>query len=105
LRDEEVSPTSPPALANVVAVGQATVQASAAGFAEYLGQVLNTGTVTARNVRVSINVYDASGNLIDVGTTTAVPSDLGSQATATYKVTTTTALAQAITFQIVIEWD
>jgi len=103
--DEEVSPTSPPALANVVAVGQATVQASAAGFAEYLGQVLNTGTVTARNVRVSINVYDASGNLIDVGTTTAVPSDLGSQATATYKVTTTTALAQAITFQIVIEWD
>ena len=102
--DEEVSPTSP-VVANVVTVGQASVQASAGGFAEYLGQVLNTGTATARNVRVSVNVYDANGALIDVGSTTSVPADLGPQETGTYKVTTTTLLAQAITFQIVIEWD
>ena len=102
--DEEVSPTSP-GVANVVSVGQAAVQANANGFAEYLGQVLNTGTITARNVRVSVNVFNANGALIDVGSTTSVPADLGPQETGTFKVTTTTPLAQAITFQIVIEWD
>lgn len=102
--DEETTPTEP-AAANVVLVGQASVQANAEGFAEYLGSVLNTGTITARNVRVSVNVFNANGALIDVASSTTVPADLASQETGTFKVTTTTLLANAITFQIVIEWD
>ena len=102
--DEETTPTAP-AAANVVTVGNASVQANANGFAEYLGSVLNTGSITARNVRVSVNVFDGAGSLIDVASSTSVPADLAPQETGTYKVTTTTLLAQAITFQIVIEWD
>lgn len=102
--DDEETPTSPP-LANVVLVGSATAQANAQGVAEYLGQVANTGSVTARNVRVSVNVYDGSNNLIDVASSIAVPADLTAQQTGTFKVTSSTPLAQAITFQIVIEWD
>ena len=102
--DTPDSPTQP-LIANVILVGQATVQASAGGFAEYLGQVTNIGTAVARNTRISVNVFDANNTLIDVGSTTAVPADLGPNTLATFKVTTTTPLGQAITFQIVIEWD
>jgi len=102
--DNPNTPTQPLG-ANVILVGQATVQASAGGFAEYLGQVTNAGTAAARNTRVSVNVFNAANTLIDVGTTTTVPADLGPNTLATFKVTTTTPLGQAITFQIVIEWD
>lgn len=98
------TPTSP-LLANVVLVGSANVQASAAGLAEYLGQVANIGSVTARNIRVSVNIFDGNNNLIDVVSSTAVPADLAPQETGTFKVTSATPLAQAITFQVVIEWD
>jgi|TARA_B100002003_G_C13834569_1_gene410004 hypothetical protein len=102
--NDNETPTSP-LLANVVQVGSTNVQANAAGFAEYLGQVVNTGSVTARNVRVSVNIFDDANNLIDVASSIAVPADLAPQQTATFKVTSSTALAQAITFQIVIEFD
>lgn len=102
--EDDESPTSP-LLANVALVGSATAQANADGVAEYLGQVANTGSVTARNVRVSVNVYGGSNNLIDVASTIAVPADLAVQQTGTFKVTSSTPMAQAITFQIVIEWD
>lgn len=102
--DDNETPTSP-LLANVVLVGSASVQASAAGLAEYLGQVANIGSVTARNIRVSVNIFDGANNLIDVASSTAVPADLAQQETGTFKVTSTTPLAQAITFQVVIEWD
>ena len=102
--DEPETPTSPPA-ANVVLVGQVSVQANAQGFAEYLGQVLNTGNVTAGNVRVSVNIFDANSNLIDVASAIAVPADLGPNDTGTFKVTSATLIANAITFQTVIEWD
>jgi hypothetical protein len=102
--DDDESPTSPQ-LANVVLLGSATTQANAGGLAEYLGQLANTGSVTARNVRVSVNVYDGGNNLIDVASTIAVPADLAVQQSGTFKVTSSTPLAQAITFQIVIEWD
>ncbi len=102
--DDNETPTSP-LLANVVLVGSASVQASATGLAEYLGQVANIGSVTARNIRVSVNIFDGANNLIDVASSTAVPADLAPQETGTFKVTSTTQLAQAITFQVVIEWD
>ncbi len=102
--DDNETPTSP-LLANVVLVGSASVQASATGLAEYLGQVANIGSVTARNIRVSVNIFDGANNLIDVASSTAVPADLAQQETGTFKVTSTTQLAQAITFQVVIEWD
>lgn len=101
--DDSETPTSP-LLANVVLVGTANVQASAAGLAEYLGQVANIGSVTARNVRVSVNIFDGGNNLIDVQTSAAVPADLAPQQTGTFKVTSTTPLAQAITFQVIIEF-
>ena len=101
----EDTPTSPPVAANVVLVGQVSVQANALGFAEYLGQVLNTGGITARNVRVSVNIRDANNNLIDVASSTAVPADLGPNVTGTFKVTSATLLANAITFETIIEWD
>jgi hypothetical protein len=86
-------------------VGTVNVQANATGLAEYLGQVANIGSVTARNVRVSVNIRDASNNLIDVASSIAVPADLAPQETGTFKVTSSTPLAQAITFQVVIEFD
>jgi len=102
--NNDETPTTP-LLANVVLAGSASVQTSTGGFAEYLGQVVNTGSVAAHNVRVSVNIYDASSNLIDVATSTAVPAELQAQATGTFKVTSATPRDQAITFQIVIEWD
>jgi hypothetical protein len=102
--DNNETPTSP-LLANVVEVGSATVQANPNGLAEYLGQVVNTGSVTARNVRVSVNIFNANNGLIDVASSIAVPADLSVQETGTYKITSTTPMAEAIRFVIVIEWD
>jgi len=102
--DDDESPTAPQ-LANVVLLGTATAQANTQGLAEYLGQVVSTGSVTARNVRVSVNVFDGDSNLIDVATSTSVPADLPAQAVGTFKVTTSTPLQQAIAFEVVIEWD
>jgi hypothetical protein len=101
---DDETPTSP-LLANVIVVGSASVQASANGLAEYLGQVVNVGSVTARNVRVSVNVFDNNNNLIDVASSIAVPADLSPDENGTFKVTSSTPQAQAITFQIIIEWD
>jgi hypothetical protein len=101
---DDETPTSP-LLANVVLVGSASEQVSGDGFAEYLGQVANVGSVTARNVRVSVNVFDGNNNLIDVASSIAVPADLAPQQNGTFKVTSATLSAQAITFQVVIEWD
>ena len=102
--NDDETPTSPLS-ANVVVIGQATVQAGANGVAEYLGQVTNTGSVTARNVVVSVNIFNANNALIDVASASAVPADLGPNETGTFKITSTTPMAAAITFQIVIEWD
>ncbi len=105
LFNSDDEPPTSPLLANVILVGSASVQASADGLAEYLGQVVNVGSVTARNVRVSANVFDAGNNLIDVASSISVPSDLAPDENGTFKVTSSTPMAQAITFQIVIEWD
>jgi len=102
--NDDETPTSPLS-ANVVLIGQATVQAGANGIAEYLGQVTNTGSVTARTIVVSVNIFDGNNVLIDVASTSAVPADLGPNETGTFKITSTTPMAAAITFQIVIEWD
>ena len=101
--NDDETPTSPLS-ANVVLIGQATVQAGANGIAEYLGQVTNTGSVTARTIVVSVNIFDGNNVLIDVASTSAVPPDLGPNETGTFKITSTTPLAAALTFQIVIEW-
>jgi hypothetical protein len=101
---DDETPTSP-LLANVVLVGSATQQANSSGNATFVGQVVNLGSVTANNVRVSVNVFNASSSLIDVASTIAVPSNLAAQETGTFLITTTTPNAQAITFNIVIEWD
>ena len=102
--NDDKTPTSPLS-ANVVLIGQASVQAGANGVAEYLGQVTNTGSVTARNVVVSVNIFNANNALIDVASSSAVPADLGPNQTGTFKITSTTPMAAAVTFQIVIEWD
>jgi hypothetical protein len=81
------------------------VQASSQGLAEYLGQVANSGSVTARNVRVSVNIFNSSNALIDVASSIAVPANLSPNQTGTFKITSSTPTGQAITFQIVIEWD
>ena len=101
---DDETPTSP-LMANVILVGSATVQQSANGLAEYLGQVVNVGSVTARSVRVSVNIFDANSNLIDVASSIAVPADLAPEENGTFKVTSSTPIAQAITFQVIIEWD
>ena len=85
------TPTSP-LLANVVVMGTVNVQA-------------NIRSVTAPNGRVSVNIRDASNNLIDVASSIAVPADLAPQETGTFKVTSSTPLAQAIAFQVVIEFN
>ncbi len=102
--NDDETPTSPLS-ANVVLIGQATVQAGANGIAEYLGQVTNTGSVTARTIVVSVNIFDGNNALIDVASTSTVPADLGPNETGTFKITSTTPMAAAISFQIVIEWD
>ncbi len=102
--NDDETPTSPLS-GNVVLIGQATVQAGANGIAEYLGQVTNTGSVTARTIVVSVNIFDGNNALIDVASTSAVPADLGPNETGTFKITSTTQMAAAISFQIVIEWD
>lgn len=101
---DDETPTSP-LMANVILVGSASVQQSAAGLAEYLGQVANVGSVTARNVRVSVNIFDGNSNLIDVASSIAVPADLAPDENGTFKVTSATPIAQANTFQVIIEWD
>jgi len=102
--DDDETPTSP-LLANVILSGQATAQANGDGLATYLGSVVNVGSVTARNVRVSVNVFDGGNNLIDVASTIAVPSALAPQETGTFLITTATPAGSAVSFQIVIEWD
>lgn len=102
--DDDESP-SEPLFANVVLLGSASTQANTDGLAEYLGQVVNNGNVIARDVRVSVNVFDDQSSLIDVATSTSVPADLPVNAVGTFKVTTSTPLQQAATFEIVIEWD
>lgn len=102
--DDDESPTEP-LFANVVLLGSASAQANTDGLAEYLGQVVNNGNVTARDVRVSVNVFDDQSNLIDVATSTSVPADLPVNAVGTFKVTTSTPLPQAVAFEVVIEWD
>ena len=102
--NDDETPTSPLS-ANVVLIGQASVQAGANGVAEYLGQVTNTGSVTARNVVVSVNIFNANNALIDVASSSAVPADLGPNQTGTFKITSTTPMAAAAPFQIVTEWD
>jgi len=101
---DDETPTSP-LLANVVLVGNATVQSTSNGLAEYLGQVANIGSVTAQNVRVSVNIFDANNNLIDVASSIAVPADLAPQQNGTFKVTSATPMGQAINFEVVIEFD
>ena len=101
---DDETPTSP-LLANVIVSGSTSQQASQAGFAEYLGQIVNVGSVTATTVRVSVNIRDNNSNLIDVASSIAVPADLAPNETGTFKVTSTTPVAQAITFEVIIEWN
>ena len=65
----------------------------------------SNGTATARNVRVSVSLFNGSGGLVDVASTTAVPQDLEPQQTGDFKITTTTAPDGYASQTFTVEWD
>ena len=104
--NDEVTPTDPGSLlANVILLGEANMQTGDTGNAVFLGQVINAGGVTARNVRVSVNIRDGAGALIDVATASTVPDDIAPSGTATFRIETNTPTAQVVTREFVFQWD
>lgn len=97
--------TEPVLAARVIVMEGVNIQANAQGNAEFLGQVLSNGTATARNVKVSVSLFNSSGALIDVATANVVPSDLAPQQTGDFKITTSTPVGGYANYSFTPEWD
>jgi hypothetical protein len=105
LFSDDESPTEPPLAARVIVLDGTTTDVNGQGHVEFLGRVLSNGTATARNVRVSVSLFNGSGGLVDVASTTAVPQDLEPQQTGDFKITTTTAPDGYASQTFTVEWD
>jgi hypothetical protein len=105
LFDSNDSPTEPVLSARVIVLDGTTTSVNDAGHVEFLGRVLSNGTATARNVRVSVSLFDSSGGLVDVASTAAVPQNLEPQQTGDFKIVTTTAPDGFASQTFTVEWD
>jgi len=88
--DDDEGPTEPILSAHVSVMPGTTRITNDDGHVEFLGRVLSDGTATARDVRVSVSLFNASGGLVDVASTSAVPQDLAPNQTGDFKIVTTT---------------
>ena len=105
LFNDDESPTEPPLSAQVIILAGTTTEVNDDGHVEFLGRVQSNGTATARNVRVSVSLFNGSGGLVDVASTTSVPQDLAPQQTGDFKITTTTAPDGYASQTFTVEWD
>ena len=105
LFDNDESPTEPILSARVIVLDGTTRNTNDDGHVEFLGRVLSNGTATARNVRVSVSLFNSSGGLVDVASTSSVPQDLRPQQTGDFKIVTTTAPDGFASQTFTVEWD
>jgi len=105
LFNDDESPTEPILLARVVVLDGTTSSVNDDGHVEFLGRVLSNGTTTARNVRVSVSLFNGSGGLVDVASTASVPEDLQPQQQGDFKIVTTTAPDGFSSQTFTVEWD
>jgi len=105
LFDNDESPTEPILSARVIVLDGTTMNVNDEGHVEFLGNVLSNGTATARNVRVSVSLFDGSGGLVDVASKSSVPQDLQPQQTGDFKIVTTTAPDGFASQTFTVEWD
>jgi hypothetical protein len=105
LFDNNDSPTEPVLTARVIVLDETTTSVNDTGHVEFLGRVLSNGTATARNVRVSVSLFDSTGGLVDVASTDSVPQDLQPQQTGDFKITTTTEPDGYASQTFTVEWD
>lgn len=105
LFNDDEGPVDPVLVARVIVLDGTTRITNSDGHVEFLGRVLSNGTATARNVRVSVSLFDASGGLVDVASTSSVPEDLAPDETGDFKIVTTTAPDAYSTRAFTVEWD
>jgi len=105
LFNNDESPTEPILSARVIVLDGTTMNVNDEGHVEFLGRVLSNGTATARNVRVSVSLFNGSGGLVDVASTDSVPQDLQPQQTGDFKIVTTTAPDGFASQTFTVEWD
>ena len=95
----------PPLVARVIVLDGTSSTVNDDGHVEFLGQVLSNGTGTARNVRVSVSLFNSSGGLVDVASTSAVPNDLAPQQTGDFKLVTTSEPDDFSSQTFTVEWE
>jgi hypothetical protein len=105
LFNDDEGPTEPPLRARVIILAGTATDVNDDGHVEFLGRVQSNGTATARNVRVSVSLFNGSGGLVDVASTSSVPQDLEPQQTGDFKITTTTAPDGYASQTFTVEWD
>jgi hypothetical protein len=105
LFNNDEGPTEPILSAHVDVVDGTSRITNDDGHVEFLGRVLSNGTATARNVRVSVSLFDDSGGLVDVVSTSSVPENLAPQQTGDFKLVTTTAPDAYSSRELTVEWD
>jgi hypothetical protein len=103
--NNDETPTEPILSARVIVLDGTSRITNDDGHVEFLGRVLSNGTATARNVRVSVSLFDDAGGLVDVVSTSSVPEDLQSQQTGDFKLVTTTAPDAYASQTFTVEWD
>lgn len=103
-QDDE-GPTEPILSARVIVLDGTTRSTNDDGHVEFLGRVLSNGTATARNVRVSVSLFNSSGGLVDVASTSSVPNDLEPNQTGDFKIVTTTGPDGYSSQTFTVEWD
>jgi hypothetical protein len=105
LFNNDETPTEPILSARVIVLDGTSRITNNDGHVEFLGRVLSNGTTTARNVRVSVSLFDDSGGLVDVVSTSSVPENLEPQQTGDFKLVTTTAPDAYSSQTFTVEWD
>ena len=105
LFNNDEGPTEPILSARVIVLDGTSRVTNDEGHVEFLGRVLSNGTATARNVRVSVSLFDAVGGLVDVVSTSSVPQDLEPQQSGDFKLVTTTAPDGYSSQTFTVEWD
>ena len=105
LFNDDEGPTEPILSARVIVLEGTTTIVNGQGHVEFLGQLLSNGTATARNVRVSVSLFNSSGGLVDVVSTSSVPEDLEPQQRGDFKLVTTTTPNGYSSQTFTVEWD
>ena len=105
LFNDDETPTEPILSARVIVLDGTSRITNDDGHVEFLGRVLSNGTATARNVRVSVSLFNDSGGLVDVSSADSVPQDLEPQQSGDFKIVTTTAPDGFASQTFTVEWD